>query len=160
MTKAWQGDWHERIMQRVHNRGFETVTAFTDTSPTTSLMTLADDLGKDDVAAVQVQRMLVFEAEETGTIERCARSLLVRRLHEELPEGWHAEWDDVSSSGPRFRRAGAYGSWCAAFPDCYERSYRGVWDALVALPIPEGWLPANRDDPILLEAFKHWAMPA
>ena len=159
MTKAWHGDWVERVMQRVRDRGFETATAFADEYPTTSLLALADELGKVDVAATQLERVLLHEAEEAGMTERCARGLLVRSLHEELPEGWHSDWDDVSSSGPRFRRAGAYSEWCGALPDRYERSYRGVWDALVALPIPEGWLPADRDDAFILEAFKHWETP-
>ena len=155
MMKAWQGDWYERIIQRVRDRGFETVTAFGDAWPTTSLMSMADELGKDDVAAAQLERMLVLEAEETGNIRQCARSLLLRRLHEELPEGWHAQWDDDSL----FRRASAFSGWTSGLGERYKPGVYHVWDALIALPIPEGWLPADRDDAFILEAFKHWETP-
>src|SRR5690606_12793156 len=110
MRRAWHGDWYERVKQRVKERGFDTATAFADSQPRASLLDLADELGKDDVAASQLEKVLIDEAEESGTIERCARSLLVRRLHAKLAEGWHAEWDDPSWS----RAASAYGAWAGA----------------------------------------------
>src|SRR5690606_28744637 len=121
MRTAWHGDWYERVKQRVKQRGIDTATAFADTQPTTSLLDLADELGKDDVAASQLEKVLIDEAEETGTIERCARSLLVRELHEELPEGWHTEWDD-SPMGSAFRRAHACSSWITPLPDRYTEA--------------------------------------
>lgn len=157
MTIAWRGNWYKRVKERAQERGFDTVTAFVDSQPRVSLLILADQLGKEDVAASQVEKLLVDEAEETGTLERCARDMLAREINARLPEGWHTEWVHDGVESTAFRRAGAYGSWYAALPVRYQDSYRRVWDALVALPIPEGWLPAGPDDAFLLEAFRHWA---
>jgi hypothetical protein len=159
MTSAWIGNWYERIKQRVRERGFATATEFADTQPTASLLDLADQLGKDDVAAAQLEKVLLHEAGEADAMEQCAKSLLVRRFHEKLPEGWQQEWDD-SPLGSNFRRAGVYGSWCAALPDRYEQIGDAIWDAICAASIPEGWLPASPDDPVLVEIFqKHWRRP-
>jgi len=120
------------------------------------LLVLADELGKDDVAASQLEKILIDEAEDSGTIARCAKSLLVRELHEELPEGWRTEWDEATW----FQVSKAYGAWAAALGERYEQSYRRVWDVFIdTMPIPAGWLPAGPDDPILVEAFKHWNAP-
>jgi hypothetical protein len=116
---------------------------------------LADQLGKDDIAGYHLQELLISEAEDKGAVERCARSLLVRSIHENVSECWHLEWDD-SPLGSGFRRAGAYSSWCVALPERYQESYRAVWNSLVKLPIPEGWLPQGIDDPFIIEAFKNW----
>ena len=156
MTSPWIGNWYERIKQRARGRGFATVTAFADTQPTASLLELADELGKDDVAAAQLEKVLLHEAEEAGTIERCARSLLVRMIHEELPEGWHKEWNDDT----RFRRAGVFSRWVVDMGSRYEPIGDHICDVLEAAPIPEGWLPGGPDDPILVDIFqKHWHEP-
>ena len=160
MTTAWIGNWHKRITQRVGDRGFDTVSAFADSQPTASLRNLADQLSEDsDIAPIQVERVLVYEAQEMGMIESCARRLLVRRLHEKLPEGWHLQWDGApGASGSRL--ASACSSLCAALPEHYQESYSRIRDALWSASIPEGWLPAGPDDPVLLEIFQHWDAPA
>jgi hypothetical protein len=161
MTSAWIGNWYERIKRRVRERGFATATEFADTQPTASLLDLADQLGKDDVAAAQLEKVLLHEAEEMGAMELCARSLLARRIHEELPEGWPTEWNRDAT----MRRASACGAWAAALGNRYEASYYRITDALKAAAldttvIPPGWLPFGPDDPILVEIFrKHWREP-
>ena len=161
-TRAWRGDWYERLKERVRSYGFATVTEFADTQPTASLLTLTGQLAEErDIAALQIQKLLIDEAEATGTMERCAKSLLVRNLREELPGGWPAEWNhDVT-----MRRASAYGEWAAALGERYQPSYRAIGDTLKAAAldttlIPPGWLPAGPDDPILVEIFRqHWHEP-
>jgi hypothetical protein len=156
---AWQGNWRERIKERVHEHGFETVTEFADSQPVASLVTLARQLGRNrDVAAAQLEQMLLHEAEERSTVERCARGLLVRQLHEKFPEGWPGTWDDAII----FRRARAYSAWAGALSERYKHCYRRVGEALRAASrdtsiIPPCWLPAGPDDPILFEIFAmHW----
>jgi hypothetical protein len=156
---AWEGDWRQRIKERLRERGFETTTAFVDSRPTASLLSLSRQLCQDmDVAAVQLQWVLIDEAEQSGTMERCARSLLVRELHEALPEGWHTTWDAApGGSGRRLISAcsGVYVAIPEPCRDAFDRVEEALWNAA----IPEGWLPAGPDDPILLEAFKHWNEP-
>ena len=157
ITRAWRGDWYERLKERVRSYGFETVTELADTQPTASLVTLTGQLADDrDIAALQIEKLLIDEAEAMGTMERCARSLLARRIHEELPEGWHREWDDDAN----FRRAHAYGSWCAHIPSRYDQSLDRIGEVIKTASWPEGWLPAGPDDPILVEFFRqYWREP-
>jgi hypothetical protein len=139
------------------------VTAFADSQPGASLIHLADQLGTGDVAAVQLEWRLIDEAETTGSMERCARSLLARALREDLPEGWQHEWRDVPGdpSTPLFRKVGALVSLIVAMPDRYKPCAERVCDALNAAEIPVGWLPSDADDALLVEVFRrHWPAPA
>jgi hypothetical protein len=157
ITRAWRGDWYERLKERVRARGFETVTAYADAQPTVSLLALAKQLTQErDIAALQIELVLLDEADSAGMVERCARDLLVRNLHEELPEGWHTQWNDDT----QYRRAGVFSSWYATLGSRYEPAVDSIFAAFVAAPIPEGWLPDGPDDPILVEIFqKHWREP-
>ncbi len=58
-------------------RGYTTVSEFVDAHPLRGLVQLADDLGGGDVAAVQIETVLVDEARSTGTIELRARGELI-----------------------------------------------------------------------------------
>jgi hypothetical protein len=86
--KTWSGDWHGRILERVQHRGFKSVTQYVSNRPGVSLLVLADELGPDDIAAVQIESLLVEEAIRTRTIPHVLRDLLVRELHYALPHGW------------------------------------------------------------------------
>jgi hypothetical protein len=154
MTGVWHPDWRERVKQHVRERGFDTVTAFADSQPTTSPLDLADQLG-DDVGADDVERVLVDEAEEAGTMKLCVMSLLVRRLNEELPEGWPAEWKD-ESGGVVARVSMAFVGMSTALPGRYRDTYRRVEKALLNASIPLGWLPMSPDDPILVQLFEDY----
>jgi hypothetical protein len=159
MTSAWIGNWYERIKQRAYERGFTTVTEFVENQPTASLLELADQLGKEDVAGVQLEKVLIDEAEDTGTMERCVKSLLVRALHEELPEGWQTRWDG-SPGGTGMRLISASTSVYSALPLHYRPMFDALDEAIWDEPIPDGWLPTGPDDPILVEIFrKHWREP-
>lgn len=60
---AWKGNIRARLYERVRERGYDSLTAFAEARPTASLVELAEELGKDDVAGVQVFGVLVDEAE-------------------------------------------------------------------------------------------------
>jgi hypothetical protein len=158
MTRAWLGNWYQRVKERAQARGFESATAFAEAHPTTPLIALANQLGPDDVVASQLEKVLINEADETGTLERCARALLARAICEELPEGWHTEWEDTPG-GPVIRRAMAFSAWSVALGKRCEPADIHIWNALIALPIPEGWLPDGPDDPYIVKAFEHWQDP-
>src|SRR5262245_16485600 len=97
---AWDGDFEQRLSDRLRSSGFPSATAYAASRPTESLVALADTLSSRtdgprdtrDVAAFQLERRLPEEAQASGTLDHHARDLLVRRLHAHIPEGWRADW--------------------------------------------------------------------
>jgi hypothetical protein len=145
--RTWRGDWISRIYQRVRARGFTSLSAFADSMPRATLFELATMLG-DDVAAIQLEGVLRAEAEKSGTIEKFARDLLIRRIRQRLPMGWDAG-EHLATE-----RAGAFASWCAGVEGLMDESTSdAIWDRLEEIDIPTGWLPAGPDDPIIERAF-------
>jgi len=153
---AWRGNWEERLRVLLQDRGFSSVTAYAASRPEATLVELADELGPGNVAAVQLEWRLIAEAETSGTMEQCARSLLARALRRQLPEGWQREWTDVPGdpTTPFFRKVGALSSLTVALPEAYEQATLRIREALDAADIPQGWLPSGPDDAILVEVFK------
>jgi hypothetical protein len=144
--RSWEGNWKVRLYERVRERGYDSLTAFADARPTASLVALAEELGADDVNAVQVFSGLVADAERSHQLTRLARGQLVRELFEGLPNGWPAVLDDAN----RFKVAKALSSWIAFTPDTYQDRARQVSAALLATPPPPGWRPLGPDDELLL----------
>lgn len=150
--KTWSGDWRDRILDRVHQRGFETVTQYVGERPGVSLLVLAKELGPDDVAAAQIRSILVEEAIRTRTVPRALRDLFVRELRESLPGGWTYPLDDAS----RCEVAGALATWRTELKvedhlDCFddEATFNAGQD-LMNVELPTGWLPAGPDDPVII----------
>jgi len=150
--KIWSGDWHGRILERVRQRGFESVTQYVSNRPGVSLLVFADELGSDDIAAVQIESLLVEEATRTRTVPHLLRDLLVRELHYALPYGWKYPLDDDSRS----RVARALARWetdlqiehrLKCFDD--EMTFRAGQDLMNA-DLPTGWLPDGPDDPVIV----------
>jgi hypothetical protein len=108
-------------------------------------MALAEELGPDDVAGVQVLSELLAEAEQRKQVTRCVRDVLVRELSERLPNGWPA----VLDGDARFEIALALSSWTANAPESHEERVRQAGDALLAHPPPTGWRPLGPDDGLL-----------
>jgi hypothetical protein len=144
--RSWQGNWKVRLYERVRERGYDSLTAFADAHPTTPLVALAEELGEDDINAVQVFSGLVAEAERSHRLTRLTRGQLVRELSEGLPNGWPAVLDDAN----RFEVAKALSSWIAYTPDTHQDRARQVSAALLAKPPPPGWRPLGADDELLL----------
>ena len=144
---SWRGPWKVRLYERVRERGYTSLTAFAEARPSASLVALAEELGADDVNAVQVFSGLVAEAEQSPRrLLRLIRGQLVREMSESLPNGWPAVMDDSA----RFAVAETLSTWSAFTPEPqYERVSR-AGDALLANPPPPGWRPLGPDDPILL----------
>jgi len=144
--RSWRGNWRVRLYARVRERGYDSLTAFANARPTASLVALAEELGKDDVAGVQVLSGLLAEAEQRGQVTRFVRDVLVRELSECLPDGWPTVLDDAN----RFKVAKALGSWFADTPETHKERADQVGDALLATPPPPGWRPLGPDDELLL----------
>src|SRR5687767_917240 len=94
--RAWQGNWKARLYERVRERGYDSLTAFAEARPAVPLYVLADELGKDDVAAVQLLGGLHDEAERRKQVTRFVRDMLVREMSEGLPDGWPAALDNAN----------------------------------------------------------------
>ncbi len=143
--RSWRGNWKARLYERVRERGFASLTAFAEARPAVPLYALAEELGEDDVAGVQVLSELLAEAEQRKQVTRFVRDVLVRLLSQSLPEGWPAVMDDQA----RFAIAKALGSWAAYIPETHESRAEQVSAALLATPPPPGWRPLGPDDELL-----------
>ena len=143
--RAWRGHIWVRLYERVRERGYTTLTAFAEARPTASLVALAEELGKDDIAGVQVFSALVAEAERSHRLTRLVRGQLVRELWACLPNGWPAVLDHDN----RFKVAKAIGAWAGFTPVTHESRVDQVGAALLATPPPPGWLPLGPDDELL-----------
>ncbi|ATB35962.1 NUDIX hydrolase [Cystobacter fuscus] len=143
--RSWEGNWKVRLYERVRERGYDSLTAFTEAYPTASLLELAEELGKDDIAAVQVFSGLVAEAERSRRLSRLVRSQLVRELAEALPNGWPTVMDDAN----RFKVAVAVSRWGTYTPETHQKRVEQAKAALRATPPPPGWRPLGPDDELL-----------
>ncbi|HEX8819128.1 MAG TPA: NUDIX hydrolase [Archangium sp.] len=142
---SWRGSWKVRLYERVRERGYDSLTAFAEARPAVPLYALAEELGEDDVAGVQVLSGLLAEAEQRNQVTRFVRDVLVRLLSQSLPEGWPAVLDDAN----RFNVAEALGSWSAYTPETHKERVRQARAALRAAPPPPGWRPLSPDDELL-----------
>jgi len=141
----WQGNWKVRLYERVRERGYDSLTAFAEARPAIPLHALADELGEDDVAAVQVLSGLLAEAEQRKQVTRFVRDVLVRELSDGLPNGWPAVLDDAN----RFEVAQALALWSGHTPETHQTRADRVIEALLATPPPPGWRPLGPDDELL-----------
>lgn len=143
--RSWQGNWKTRIYERVRERGYDSLTAFAEARPTASLVELAEELGRDDIAGVQVFSGLVAEAERNHQVTRLVRAQCVRELHAYLPAGWPSEMGDEN----RFKVARALAGWYSFTPETHKERVDRAGDALLANPPLAGWHPLGPDDELL-----------
>jgi hypothetical protein len=143
--RAWQGNVKVRLYERVRERGYDSITAFAEARPAVPLYLLAEELGEDDVAAVQVFSGLLAEAERRNQVTRLVRDVLVRELAEGFPDGWPTVMDDAN----RFEVAMALGRWSAYSPETHKERVKRAGDALLATPPPPRWRPTGPDDELL-----------
>ncbi|RKI14941.1 NUDIX hydrolase [Corallococcus sp. AB030] len=143
--RSWEGNWKARLFERVRARGFSSLTAFAEARPAVPLYLLAEELGKDDIAGIQVLRELLDEAKRRKQVTRFARDVLVRELSEGLPDGWPTTMDDEN----RFQVAQALGCWYGHIPETHLERADQLMAALRANPPPAGWRPLGPDDELL-----------
>ncbi|MFP2933435.1 NUDIX hydrolase [Pyxidicoccus sp. 3LG] len=141
----WDGNWKARLYERLRERGYDSLTTFAEARPTASLVALAEELGRDDIAGVQVFSGLVAEAERGKQLTRLVRGQFVRELYACLPNGW----PDVLDDETRMEVAIALGTWTAYTPETHKERVRQARAALRAAPPPPGWRPMGPDDELL-----------
>src|SRR5689334_5316793 len=138
------------LTEEARSRGYGWVTCFAVTLPQAGLQEVAEDLGIAGVHGGHVERTLWLEAARTGTLERCARDLLVRDLCFYLPRD-----EDNKYVDSRFQNA--FYSWKCRLPINYQFKEEAIRSDLVQRNPPREWLPQNDRDPILMEVFeRHW----
>ncbi|RKH11275.1 NUDIX hydrolase [Corallococcus praedator] len=143
--RSWQGNWKARLDERFRERGYDSLTAFAEARPTASLVALAEELGQDDIAGVQVFSGLVAEAERSQQLTRLVRGQFVRELYACLPNGWPAVLDDDA----RMEVALVLSQWSAYTPETHKERVRLARAALRTTPPPPGWRPLGPDDELL-----------
>ncbi|MBJ6759906.1 NUDIX hydrolase [Myxococcaceae bacterium JPH2] len=143
--EAWLGNVKARLYERARALGYASLTAFADARPAVPLYALADELGREDVAAVQVLSGLLYEAEQRKQVARFVRDVLVRELSERFPSGWPEMLDDTI----RGEVAMMLGSWTAYTPDSHKERVRQARAVLRASPPRVGWRPLGPDDEFL-----------
>ena len=141
----WRGSWMVRLYERVRARGYDSLTAFADARPSVPLHLLAEELGKEDIAGVQILRALLDEAERRKQVTRFVRDIFGRLWTQSVPGGWPTVMDDAH----RFQVAEALGSWTAYTPDTHKERVKQARAALRASPPPAGWRPLGPDDELL-----------
>jgi hypothetical protein len=150
--KTWSGDWHGRILERIRQLGFENVTQYTSAHIGVSLLVLAAELGPDDIAAAQIRSMLVDEAIRTNSVPRLLRDLFVRELRAALPGGWKHPLADESRS----KVVGSLVRWENSLKDHLDKeSTFTAGQEFLDAELPDGWLPSDPDDPIIVTFVDH-----
>lgn len=153
MSQAWKGDWHARIYSCVKRLGYNNVRDFVVSRPCKTWLELADELDRQAVAGIQVQRLVYEEALERNDILGFAKDCIVRELWRRIPTGW--------STGDEFlsKVSGAYAGWITSLEDSYQDHADRAWDWLKEQPIPEGWLPEGSNDPWIEAMFRETGFP-
>jgi hypothetical protein len=145
--KIWSGDWPARVLERVQQRGFATVTQYAADRVGSDLVKLAEELGPDDVAADQIMCLLIEEAVRAKSVPHMLRDLFVRELREALPQGWRSPLDDEARS----EVARALARWETVLEEHLDKpatftAGQNFMDA----ELPTGWLPDGPDDPVII----------
>jgi hypothetical protein len=145
--ETWSGDWHARVLERVQQRGFASVTQYAAARIGVALVELAAELGPDDVAADQIMCLLIEDAVRTQTVPRMLRDLFVRELREAIPQGWRSPLDDEA----RFEISGALARWETELADYLDKpaTFTAGQDFMTA-ELPAGWTPDGPDDPVIV----------
>jgi hypothetical protein len=143
---TWDAEWEDRLARHVRCSGFASVWDYVRRRPGQSYAELAEALaasGDFGVAPIQVERLQVRDT-PAAELRDSIRDSLVRHLRGAFKSvGWRQGpyWESTAM--------GALGSWSAMWS---ERVDLGVQKRrLFELGVPEGWLPADDRDPVLLE---------
>lgn len=185
-ANTWSADWQQRLRNRLHSLGCESVGEYLEKHPAAPYVAVAKGLG-EDVAAMQLSRLQIQEVRDERAFRRVAMDSLAREITANLPNGWQQSseppkvaeaeplWKHLSSKGSvlteedtrqrvEFQTSGAYAYWVVLLqkhdPQVEARA-TAVWNALKALSPPTDWLPKGPDDPLIVRAFDSgWAAPA
>lgn len=150
MHEAWQGNWKTRILNRLEGRGVNTLTEYLNQKPTLSYIEIANDLGKDDVAAFHVEWLHFEEAIKNDRFRDAAIDSLLRDIFHHLPNGWKRD------AAGEFDTAGVWADWVVRLEN-YSNNIKpialAVWGELLKSHPPAGWKPHGLEDRRIIHAF-------
>lgn len=148
---TWEPGWQARLLDSVRAEGAHAVTDFLARFPGEPAIQVAKRL-PGNVAAVQLELLQFEEAERAGRLRDAAKDAFCRLIRDNLKRGWgrgrHAE----------FNTASTYADWLsllefrALHPELRPVG-DAVWQALLQLAPPDGWLPSGSEDPLIVAAF-------
>lgn len=148
MTNTWDGDWRERIRQRVKELEYQDLIDFSERNSTADFFQLAELLG-EQVAPIQVEQILGEEYYRKGKYTKFFRNSLARHIRNSLSQGWNA---DENSD---LQRASAFTDWELRTVDEYADFTERIWSIFKnSNDIPNDWLPEDGDDPIIIKKFE------
>ena len=169
---AWQGDWRSRISGCLQERGYDGLLGFLKSNPGTSYVSLAEEVGSG-AFGMQLVATAFCEARSKGEFRWAAMDCLVREIRDVFQFGWGRVYipphpaslakeleKEVAEQGAdrmvRLQGAEAFGGWASSVkqvPGRVDSLLAAVWDGLLALVPPVGWLPEGPDDPFIVAAF-------
>lgn len=150
-SSTWTPDWCQRLQEVLRNKGFETLDEFLKRCRGEPYVSVVKRIAPW-VVAMQIVRLQMLEAKQSGALREAAMDSLARELKFRLPHGWA---DDVASES---NAAGAFADTGASIVvDGDAKHLEGVmsrvYRAMKSLSPPMGWQPSGPDDPLIREAF-------
>ena len=143
---SWTKDWRELILAACHQAGYASLCDFASAHRTLTYKQLIERLSCD-AAPVQLQSLIIEEAERDSQLDEYARDCLARLLRQKLGDtGWHESKEDAVIR--------ALSSFAGIFGPGFERMSKLLWDRIQNSEIPIGWLPTGPWDPLLMSIFE------
>lgn len=139
----------KHLLERLHERGFQSVTLFAKSMPAANLNELASHLG-DDIAPIQIHWAIVGEGFADGTLRQAMQELVFRRLRN-VAAGWPSSTEWEHQKDVRYQLTAWEGSLSFA---PFQAALKAITnDFLDATDIPSGWRPDRPDDPHIASRF-------
>jgi len=148
---AWDGNWQERLSQRLRKLGFETFQDYLRARRGRPYGQLAAELSGDPdaapIAPVQLERMHAWTVSQADRYDAILDSL-VRYLTEYLRKGWGVgiHWQLNANIALAF--------WSSNWGDKDKDELRALEREIRGLNPEAGWIPKDADDAILQEAAR------
>lgn len=147
MTNPWSHNWRECAVARLHELGYGSLFDFARERECAPYASLANELGGDELAPVQIQMLLREELENTPDFPYFVKSSLVRNLHEHVPNGVHKHGDWPLTL--------ALSSWAGSMGESLQRPCASIARRLKKLDgISDDWIPASADDAVIEMLFR------
>lgn len=153
-VRPWEGDWRQRLLRILSDKGYGDLSTFAKAHPLVTLEELASLLSAQTLAPVQLEWQLINEASARGSLRYALCDLLVRQLRR-LPTGWPSgnSWEAKETVRSELV------AWMSILDDVdlNERIQAIAYDLLDSVEIPPSWIPKGVDDPRIAGVFeKHW----
>jgi hypothetical protein len=149
MSNVWTYNREERLQGSLLKQGFDDAIEFAKCHPDLTYDELVRILD-NDLAPIQLLWILREEAIQKGETNWFAKDSLVRNIREICEEGW------LLGEDGEFDAIHARSSWMSEIVSLgqdIEKKAELVRDKL-KLIAPQGWLPADINDPIIQKVFE------